>query len=455
MTEMQLSELAQVVNGVLVGNDMSFQHITTDSRSVVSGDLFVAIHGDRFDGHHYVEAVSKMGATAALISQDMVVSMPVIKVKDTRIALGQMAGAWRLKHPIPVIAVTGSNGKTTVKEMIARILSNVGLTMATQGNFNNEIGLPITLMRLNEEIAYAVIEMGANHMGEIGYLTQLTKPSIRVITNAGTAHLEGFGSIEGVAKTKGEILSQLQQQDMAILNQDDPFFDFWSADIKQDHICSFGLHENADVYAQLKGSRIENGHFVNRFVLNYQAESIEINLALAGHHNVVNACAAAAAAIAAGLNMAQIKSGLEQMEPVKGRLQPTIGPDGCCFINDTYNANPASCEAALKVLSECPGKRFFILGDMAELGENQSALHHEMGEKAKQYQIDELMTFGDLSVNSTAAFGRHATHFDDMNALIDSLNEKLSADAFVLVKGSRKQKMERVIAAFSKQEIQD
>jgi len=438
---MRLHEAAEALGARWAGNDVMLQGVSTDTRTLQAGQLFVALRGPHFDGHDYLAEAKAKGAAACMVEKP-VANCPALIVSDTRLALGKLARAWRRRFAIPLIAVTGSNGKTTVKEMLASILVQQGNALATRGNLNNDIGLPLTLFRLDEQQASAVVEMGANHAGEIAYLTRLAEPDIAIITNAAPAHLEGFGSLEGVAKAKGEIFQGLGNHGTAIINADDRFAPLWRDLAKNNQQLTFGLHQPADISAHWqagdRGSQLR--------VTTPQGE-MELHLALLGEHNVMNALAAIAAAQAAGMPLAVIKAGLERMQPVPGRLQLKPGRNGSRIIDDTYNANPASLAAAIQVLAGFAGQTILVLGDMGELGEDALSLHATAGRAAKAADIDALYSVGSMAQAAAQAFGEGAQSFTDQASAIAALQPKLTSHVTVLLKGSRLSHMERVVDA--------
>ena len=446
--DFSLMQLAQITGGELRGSDLSFSALSIDSRSINRGDLFVALRGPSFDGHAFIGAAQQGGAVALLVEQPVDSELPQVIVNDSHRALGELASAWRMQYQIPVIAVTGSNGKTTVKEMLASILGQQGKVLATKGNLNNDIGVPLTLMRINSEHHYAVIEMGANHHEEIRYLTGLARPTVAMVNNAGPAHLEGFGDIAGVAKAKGEIFEGLQEGGVAVINADDKYTGVWEAictGLERKH---FGIDKKADVSATDLVSVAGAGY---RFTLHAGGQSIAISLPLPGRHNVMNALAASAAAIAAGATLAAVRDGLQSLVDVGGRLQIKQSPAGVTVIDDTYNANPASLQAGLDVLNDSEGdKKILVLADMGELGNLAMSLHQQMGEQAHRSGVDQLFTFGEMAQHAAQAFGPVASHFTTQEALIAELKTvlKSSEERFtVMVKGSRSMKMEYVVAA--------
>lgn len=449
---MRLSEAAVMAGGRLQGTDAVFECVGTDTRSLQGGALFVALQGPNFDAHDFVEMARDTGAVAAMVSRPVTSTMPLIQVEDTRLALGRLAAAWRARRTLPVVAVTGSNGKTTVKEMIAAVLAQRGAVLATQGNLNNDIGVPLTLLRLRDEHRYAVIEMGANHPGEIAYVAQLAQPTVAVVTNAGAAHLEGFGSLEGVARAKGELFQALDEEGVAVLNADDRFAGLWAEFIGARRTMRFGMEQAAQVTAVSGTEQMEVGDVLaTRFILRTPGGDVPVRMQLCGRHNVINACAAAAAALAAGASKDDIAQGLASLQAVKGRLQLKLAAPGVRVLDDTYNANPASLRAALQVLAMAPGRKMLLLGDMGELGEGAEDLHGEMGEEARSAGVEQLFTVGMLSRATAQHFGAGARHCATQEELIGAVREALRSAAArpvtILVKGSRRMQMEKVVAA--------
>ena len=430
-----------------IGENITVKGISTDTRTIKGGELFLALKGPNFDGHNFIKAAIEKGAVACLVQDKVDVKAGVdhiVITKDTHQALGLLAKAWRQKFKKPVFAITGSNGKTTVKEMIASILSQKQSVMATHGNLNNDIGVPLTLFRLNESYDAAVIEMGANHSGEIEYLTNITSPDVAIVTNVGTAHLEGFGSIENTAKAKGEIFQGLSKSGTAIINADDPFFDYFKEITTQYNALSFGLNNKADVTCEWQ-SGTEGG----LLKVTTPKGACTIKLKLLGSHNVMNALAAIAASIAADISLEQIVKGLEDLQPVNGRLQMKPGINNSRIIDDTYNANPTSLLAALNVLKDFSGKRFLALGDMGELGNSADELHIEAGSYAKESGVDSLYSFGKLAAKAAKEFGGNGFCYDKHEDMIDALRNELSQDVTLLVKGSRSMHMENVVNALT------
>jgi UDP-N-acetylmuramoyl-tripeptide--D-alanyl-D-alanine ligase len=441
---MMLSEIAKAVNGQMHGADVLVTSVDTDSRNIKQAQLFVAIKGERFDGNAYaLEALGK-GAAAALISDANCTAQPAILVKDTRIALGQLAAYWRNKMTASVIAITGSNGKTTTKEMLVAILAatsgGINQVHATYGNLNNDIGLPLTLLKAQPQHQYIVVEMGMNHLGEIEYLTQIAKPSVAVINNAGTAHIGELGSRENIAKAKGEIFSGLSESGVAVINADSEYLDYWKSFNLDKKIITFAIEHSADVTA-----KFEEYSSYTTIELNTPDGKVEFNLNLQGKHNVLNALAASACAIALGISNAVIAKGLAAFSGVYGRLEHKRGYAGATLIDDTYNANPDSMKAAIDVLSQMAGQTTLVIGDMGELGEDSAEMHTQVGAYAKAKGIQQLYAIGDLSQNAVKAFGSNAMHFSNVEALIENLKPRMSPKDNVLVKGSRFMRMERVV----------
>jgi UDP-N-acetylmuramoyl-tripeptide--D-alanyl-D-alanine ligase len=462
--EMKLSDCAKIVQGTLVGEDVSFASVSIDTRAIQPKQLYIAIKGKNFDGNEFVKLAQQAGAIAAIVHANgssnlgLDSTLPHIIVDNTQLALAQLAGAWRKKLAVSVVGVTGSNGKTTVKEMIASILAVNHTVLFTQGNLNNDIGVPLTLLRLDEQHRYAVIEMGANHPKEIEYTSTYAAADVAVITNAGAAHIAGFASVDGVAKAKGEIIETLKADGVAILNGDDDYFDYWRDVAGNKKIISFGLSANADVTTHaintalmtaspLKDWQSSPIEFITRFDLSVAQQTVTINLKLAGLHNVVNALAAAAACIALGIELEQIKQGLESVKPVTGRLQPLVSRLGNIVIDDSYNANAASLKAALAVLKTCTGKPWVILGAFGELGDDSLTIHAEMGALIKASGVIRLLAVGEHTRQTVDVFGEGASFFDSQAELISVLKQEIKGDETLLIKGSRAQRMENVAAA--------
>ncbi len=446
---MNVQEAALALHANWSGGNPVFTGISTDSRTLEPGDLFVALSGKQFDGHRFIPAAIEKGAVAAMVSTDIETmhtqpDFAWIHVNDTRLGLGQLAANWRRRFVLPLVAITGSNGKTTVKEMLAAIFRHDAGTenvLATSGNLNNEIGVPQMLLQLNTNHAYAVIEMGMNHAGEIAYLTELAAPSVAVITNAGTAHIAHLGTTEAIARAKGEIFEGLSVSGIAVINADDPYAPLWRQLAGNRHVIDFGIINHAEVSAQPSTCSPDN----TTWSFHFPNGQTDIILQVPGQHNVYNALAAAAAASAAGISLSSITAGLRTFSGVSGRLQKKQGLHRSTLIDDTYNANPDSMRAALAVLAAMPGRRILIMGDMGELGTDATEFHRDIGQQARAMGIEMLLALGELSTHAVAGFGSGAQHFTDMNELLIKAESCLGADVTVLVKGSRFMQMERVI----------
>lgn len=444
--EISLKDAASALQAKLAGADSTFIGVSTDSRAVQPGELFVALSGPNFDAHDFADAAREAGAVALLVDHKLDCALPQLVVQDTLRALGQLAAYWRSQLTLPVIAVTGSNGKTTVKEILHSIFSQLGETLATSGNLNNHIGVPLTLLSINRQHKAAIIEMGANHPNEISYLTAMARPDVALINNAAAAHLEGFGSLEGVAKAKGEIYQGLGKEGTAIINADDQFAPLWRQLTAQNRQLTFGLDQPSDVSCQWQGDISGN-----RMQVNTPKGNFSCVIKLLGRHNVMNALAATAASVAANVDLQVIADGIEAINAVPGRLQLKAGINGSRIIDDTYNANPNSLRAGLDVLASCEGKRFLVLGDMGELGDNSLELHEQAGKDAARLKIDRVYTLGGFSQEAAQAFGKNGQHYEDAEKLVESIAPRLSSDVTVLVKGSRMMRMERVVAALLEQ----
>lgn len=446
MIQMRLSEAAEALQVGLRGDDVEFTSCGTDTRTLSKGALFIALRGANFDGHDFVDQAIQSGAVAAMVEQDYNdKTLPILIVKNTRGAMGKLASAWRDKFELPVIAVTGSNGKTTVKEMLASILSRQAPVLSTQGNFNNDIGVPLTLFGLDAGHKFAVIEMGANHVGEIAGLTAITKPNVALITLCSPAHIEGFGSVAGVAEAKAEIFSGLLPNGTAIINIDDEYAPYWrekAGDWKQ---LSFGLNKIADVSA--KDIKLDHHLGSSEFVLTTANGEIAIKLNLLGLHNVKNALAACACCIAIDIPLPLIRDGLQSMQAVKGRMQSKAGLRNSRIIDDTYNANPASLDAAIEAVCGASNRCWLVLGDMGELGEAAPASHQQAGAYARAAGIERIYALGELSKHAVRAFGKGARHFNNRESLIEAIKTELEDGLTVLVKGSRAMAMEHVVQA--------
>ena len=481
---LQLSDCLSALDANLSGDDVVVRGVSIDTRTLKPGDLFVAIKGHNHDGHDYIETAVKAGAKAVLVHSRISTSVPQMRVVDTTRALGNLARYWARRHQVPTIAVTGSNGKTTVKEIIANILRQLGPVLATRGNLNNDIGVPLTLLGLRPEHQYAVIEMGASQAGDIERLVTIAEPDVAVITNIGAAHIEGFGSIDRIAEAKSEIFAGLSKDGWAVVNNDDVYADVLRDHASHCHVRSFGLTEDADV----------QGVPGNGLVIQTTGKRLKPRFPLAGDHNGINALAAVAAVQCLDVQPASIVRGLESVRPVAGRLEKKAGIHGASIIDDSYNANPVSAKAAIDVLAKQSGVRYLVLGDMAELGEDAANLHRELGLYAREAKLDGVWTVGKLASYTDMGFGLCNTprmvqpyaqavgdqvshgasvpslaggevpevrkgrtvtkgalrvseggHFKDQESLIQALRPWLAGDTTVLVKGSRSARMERVV----------
>lgn len=443
---LRLSELLAVLDARLVDADAAFTAVSTDSRKIEPGQLFIALTGPNFDGHDYLAAVAAKGAVAALVEREVSgVELPQLVVADARVALGQLGALNRQAYQGPLAAVTGSSGKTTVKEMLASIL-RAGLggpVLATRGNLNNDLGAPLTLLELAPQHVAAVIELGANHVGEIAYTVGLTRPQVAIITNAGSAHVGEFGGPDKIIEAKGEILEGLSASGTAILNRDDPAFAAWQARAAGRQVLSFALDDTRADFQALALARDARGSLA--FTLQSPAGSARIQLNLLGEHNVANALAAAAAAHALNVPLVGIQAGLESLQPVKGRAVARLASSGARVIDDTYNANPISMCAAVDILAGFSGRTVLVLGDMGELGEWAEQGHRDVGAYAAG-KVDALYAVGPLMAHAVAAFGPQGQHFADQASLIAAVLHE-SAGSSILLKGSRSAAMENVVAA--------
>jgi len=448
---MDLVAATAATGGTLLGDNPTFCGVSTDSRAIASGELFVALRGEYFDGHQFVAAAKARGAAAALVdaqaAEDLqALGLPLIRVADTRLALGALAADWRARFSLPLIAVTGSNGKTTTKEMLSSIMKAAfgDTVLVTQGNFNNDIGLPLTLLKLHSGHRAAIIEMGMNHPGEIAALTRIARPTVAVVTNAQRAHLAGMGTLASIATEKGSVFMGLAEQGVAVFNLDDPWADLWRAQSANHRVLGFSFQGAAEINGSYQAHGLDN-----HLRITAHGEQIDIALALPGAHNARNAVAAATAANAAGVALAAVGPGLAAFTGIKGRLQRRPGLNGAVLLDDTYNANPDSVRAGIDVLATTIGRKILVLGDMGEIGEMSGQFHDEIGGYAKSQGVDLLFAFGDSSALAAHNFGVGARHFARIEDLIEVISGELTPDTTVLVKGSRFMRMERVADALS------
>lgn len=462
MAMMGIAEAARALDGGIRGGDAPFDAVNTDSRSIKRGDLFVALRGERFDGHRFVAQAAAAGAAAAMVEEaglriesgKLDDRFPMLIVRDTRKALGNLAAYWRSRFTMPLIALTGSSGKTTVKEMLAEILRQACVTqtaqsdpqscvLATRGNLNNDIGVPLMLLELRREHRYAVIEMGMNHAGEIRYLSQLAAPDVALVSNAGHAHIEYLGSQEAIARAKGEIFEGLKGDGTAVINADDRFARLWRELAAGKKRMEFGIDNPAAVTATYQLHYLES-----EIVVKTPRGEAGTILRAAGVHNVRNALAASAAAAALDMAPQAIADGLARFAGVKGRLQKKTCVNGATLIDDTYNANPESVRAAIAVLAQARGRKLLVLGDMGELGSAAPLLHAEIGAFAREAGVDQLFALGEQSAQAVQTFGSGARHFSRIEDLLAEIENALAPDVTMLVKGSRFMQMERVVKSF-------
>ena len=455
MIQARLQQLQSLIPGSVLHGDAAFVGLSTDSRQVQAGNLFLALRGERFDAHAFLAQVQAAGAVALVVDHlPEGISGPALVVPDTKLALLAIAKFWRQQFAIPVIGVTGSNGKTTVKEMIASILLQQfgeAQMIATKGNLNNEIGVPLTLLRLHQGVKAAVIEMGMNHPGEIALISGAALANVALVNNAQREHQEFMQSVEAVAIENGSAIRALPADGVAVFPANDQYSALWQSyvdEVPGRRAMSFGLDANADVYAE-----VEVLPFGSRLQVHARGQVVPLRLAAAGQHNVLNALAACACCLAAGIPLATIVQGLEKFSPVNGRLQPKQASGGASVIDDTYNANPDSVRAAIDVLAAQQDGTSLVLGDMGEVGADGAAFHREIGEYAKQCGVGSLYTLGSLAKASSEAFGDGARHFDDIAALLHALEAKNAAGQTLLIKGSRFMKMERVVAHLTGAEL--
>jgi UDP-N-acetylmuramoyl-tripeptide--D-alanyl-D-alanine ligase len=444
-----LSDAARAVGGQLVGGDQRYGEVASDSRTLEPGALFVALRGPNFDGREFVAAAALRGAIGAIVEAAVPHALPQIVVPNALLALQRLGQAWRAEFTAGLVAVGGSNGKTTAKEMTAAILSRMGACMATRGNLNNHIGVPLTLMRLDASHRSAVVEMGANRIGDVAELVRLARPTVGLITNAGAEHLEGFGNLDGVAQGEGEMVSCLEPAATAVINADDAYAGYWRKVAATRRILTFGVHANADFMAKNSVLAIEHGEFATRFTLECPLGQRSITLKAGGAHNIGNALAAAAAASAAGASLEDIVLGLADFRAVAGRLQLKAGARDSWIIDDSYNANPSSVRAGLEVLRSLPGATWLVLGDMAELGEYAEDSHAHMGAYARDCGIARLFAVGPQSSRAVETFGSGAEWFADADSLTRRVQAELKPGVTVLIKGSRINRLERVVQALT------
>jgi UDP-N-acetylmuramoyl-tripeptide--D-alanyl-D-alanine ligase len=443
-----LASFAAACGGRLQGEDRSYSQVSTDTRTLERGDLFVALRGPRFNGNDFVAQAHAAGAAGAVVDAPQVTPLAQVIVAESQAALARAAQEWRGRFDIPVIAVAGSNGKTSTKEMTAAILARAGTCLATRGNLNNHIGVPLTLLRLGAEHRFAVIEMGANQSGDVAALVELASPTIGLITNAGAEHLEGFGTLEAVARAEGEVVEGLPAAGTAVINADDPYAPLWR-ELTSAKVVSFGMAADAAWRAERVHCEVDAQGFKTRFTLVTPLGSAAVMLELAGRHNVMNALGAAAAAAAAGARLEHIVAGLAAVRAVPGRLQFKRALSGAWLIDDSYNANPSSVRAGIEVLSLLDGKRWLVLGDMAELGDFAKESHAEIGAFAREHGVERLFATGALTMGTVQSFGAGGEWFPDAQALSAALLASANSGVRMLIKGSRMNRLERVVEALT------
>ena len=444
---MRLAELAAMLAAPLRGADVGFDTVNTDTRNIRSGDLFVALKGERFDAHAFVAEAAKAGAVAALVEHAVAAAIPQIVVGSTLEALATLGAHWRGRFNIPLIALTGSNGKTTVKEMLASILraqAGGDSVLATRGNLNNHIGVPLMLLELREAHRYAAIEMGMNHPGEIAQLATIGQPTVALVNNAQREHMEFMASVEAVARENAAVFEALPVDGTAVVNADDAYADYFREAAGAHRIVDFGLEQPAAISG---GYVLKN--LSSEIRLRTPAGEAALTLAIPGLHNVRNALAACACAHAVGITPAVMRVGLENFRPFTGRLQVKRALNGATVIDDTYNANPDSVRAAIDVLARCAPPTLLVLGDMGEVGDQAAAFHQEIGAYAHSRQVSALCAFGEHTAAAVEAFGAAATKSDSIEELLDAVRAGATPHTTVLVKGSRFMRMERVVQALT------
>lgn len=446
---MKLSQAAQIVNGKLCGQDTEYHTVSIDGRDIAQGDLYIALIGANYDGHDFIEQAANSGAVAAIVSHEVSASIPTILVADTKTALAELASAHRQQFAAKVISVTGSCGKTTTRALMHSVFAQAGKAQASIKSYNNDIGVPLTLLSIDNDANYAVVEMGANHAGEIANLTHIAQPDVAIITNAGAAHLEGFGDLDGVACAKGEIYQGLSSDGIAIVNADDNYAGFWRNLIGSRKIISFALKNTADITA--KDVEFDEQGCAS-FELHTPNGAMNVTLQLIGAHNVMNALAAAAAGYALGLSNNQIQAGLQLANAEQRRLNEKVGIEGVVVIDDSYNANPSSVTAAMQVLARRDGTKILVLGDMLELGPHSQQMHADLGDTAKQLGLDYLYCYGKDTKYTAQQFGKHGRYFESQDELLNELKPYLAAGVTLLVKGSSGMNMNRIVEVLTQTE---
>ncbi|MEO8315638.1 MAG: UDP-N-acetylmuramoyl-tripeptide--D-alanyl-D-alanine ligase [Pseudomonadota bacterium] len=441
-----MHRFAALCGGHFNGEDRAYTGVSTDTRSLRAGEIYLALRGPRFDGNEFLGTAAAAGAVAAVVDRAVTSPpLPVIEVADGQAALSRAAAGWRAGFSAPLLGIAGSNGKTTVKEMTSSILAQRGSCLATRGNLNNHIGVPLTLLRLADEHRSAVIEIGANNPGEVADLVAIAKPTVGLITNAGAEHLEGFGDLDGVARAEGEMVAGLTPADVAVINADDDYVQLWRG-MTRARVVTFGVDNTADFRAADVSESLTDAGFRVTFRLQSPLGERAVQLNVGGRHNVRNATAAAAAAVQAGATLDDVVQGLAAMHPVSGRLQPVRTRHGARLIDDSYNANPSSMRAGIDVLAQLPGRAWLVMGDMGELGEHARDSHTDIGAYAREKGVQQLFATGPLSRLAVEAFGAGATWYVDTQSLARAVDDQLMGDITLLVKGSRSNRLERVVA---------
>jgi len=444
---MTLSLLAQELGGELLGEDVVFSSVSTDTRSLKRGDLYLALVGENFDGNNFIDEAMRAGADSAVISRQVKSQLPALRVTDTHVALAKLANMNRQRSAAKIIALTGSQGKTTVKDMLGSILNNSADCLTTKANFNNTIGVPLTLLKLEKQHKYAVIEMGASAAAEIAFSVSATEPDIALITNASPAHIEGFGSLQDIVTAKGEIIDGLKKDGVMVLNADDAYVSDWSARAAGKRSVRFSYENTAGDAQYFASQIIWQGDGTSNFNLHTPKGEQALSIRFLGKHNVLNAIAASAVAMEAGASLTDIEEGLMELNPVPGRLSRLLGMNGCHLIDDSYNASPESFSAAIDVLSRFPGQKILVMGDMKELGIDTDSAHRSIGRNAAGAGICGLWATGEKSKLAIDAYACNGRHFEDKEELIKALINITNSDLTILIKGSRSEKMDEVVAA--------
>ncbi len=440
-------QIAALLGAEALGADVPIDGLIHDTRKITPAAMFLAFKGEHSDGHDFLLKAKQAGASSAMVSRAVDCDLPQVVVDDVLLAAGQLAARWRASLDVKVVGITVSNGKTSVKEMVCAVLESKGHTLATEGNYNNEIGVPITLARLTPDHEFAVIEMGAAREGDIRYLSHLVRPAVGILTNAGPAHLETFGSIETIVRTKGELFGALSDDGTAIINADSPHVRHWRDLAAHCHSAHFGIQHDSEFRA-----RIDQPYEMGQSIaVDTPDGEVHLTLQVPGQHNVMNALAAMAACHVLGVSPIQSASQLSSFLSVSQRLQIHHPIEGLIIVDDSYNANPTSTAAGLEVLSQFRGARWLAMGDMLELGEDSPQMHAELGHLAKRLGLEKILAYGPLSRSTASAFGPDAEWFESQEDLIDRLVHDQPRPLSILVKGSRSMRMDRVVDALLKE----